>query len=199
MNDRTEALDKLLNDLEPTDPALQARYRSILDAGLADLKPGGGKARYIAIGLAGLIGCVVCGSLGLTEPESTPRAVRWLLILFAFFGLGWTLLAGWMLARGRGNFAAERLIAARMAFGFTLVAVTALSLTSSLLGKESASMPLVATGLALLILGAVLLIGARIEQAEQTIREQILRLECRIAGFAEAVSRAREARSGQIE
>jgi len=194
MNDRTEALDKLLNDLEPTDPALRARYGAILDAGLADLKPGGGQARYIAIGLAGLIGCVVCGSLGLTEPESTPRAVRGLLILFAFFGLGWMMLAAWMLARGRGNFAADRLVTARMAFGFTLVAVLALSLTSSLLGKESASMPLVATGLALLILGAVLLITARIEQVEQTIREQILRLECRTAGFADAVGRAHEGR-----
>lgn len=190
MSDRTEAFDKLLNDLEPTDPEVRARYSSIFDAGLADLKPGGGKLRYIAVGLAGLIGFVICGSLGLTEPDSTPRAVRWLFILFAFFGLGWTTLAAWALAQRRGNFAAERLVAARMAFGFTLVAVLALSLTASLLGKESAGMPLVATGLALLTLGAVIMIGTRIEQAEQSIREQTLRLECRIAGLTEAVRRS---------
>ena len=95
------------------------------------------------------------------------------------------MLAAWMLARRRGNFATERLVAARMAFGFTLIAVLALSLTASLLGKESAAMPLVATGLALLTLGSVFLITTRIEQSEQVIREQILRLECRIAGLAD--------------
>ena len=40
MSDRTEALDKLLNDLEPTDPEMRIRYEAILDAGLAELKPG---------------------------------------------------------------------------------------------------------------------------------------------------------------
>jgi hypothetical protein len=190
MNDRNEALDKLLNDLEPADPALRERYETILKSGLADLKPGRRKARYIAVGLAGLIGCVVCGTLALTEPMSTPRQVRWVLSVFAFIGLGWTLLAAWALAWGRGNFASERLVAARMAFGFTLIAVTALSLTASLMGKETASLPLVATGLALMILGAVVLIGARIGQAEQAIREQILRLECRVAG---AVGRPQDA------
>jgi hypothetical protein len=191
MDDRTEALDKLLNDLEPTDPALRARYREAVDAGLAEMRSGRGKARYVAIGLAGLIGCVVCGSLGLTEPESTPRAVRGLLILFAFFGLGWTLLAGWALARGRGNFAVERQAAARMAFGFTLAAVLALALVSSLLGKESESTPLIMTGLALLTLAAVVATAARIEQAEQSIRDQVLRLECRTVGLAESIARSR--------
>lgn len=52
-------------------------------------------------------------------------------------------------------------------------------------------MPLIATGLALLSLGAVLLLSARIEQAELSIREQILRLECHMAGFAEAVGHIR--------
>jgi peptidoglycan/LPS O-acetylase OafA/YrhL len=191
MDDRTEALDKLLNDLEPTDPALRARYREAIDAGLVDLKSGCGKALYVVIGLLGLISCVVCGSLGLTEPETTPRAVRGLLILFAFFGLGWTLLAGWAIARGRGNFAVERQVAARMAFGFTLAAVLALALVSTLLDKQTVSMPLIMSGLALLTLAAVIAIGARIEQAEQAIRDQVLRLECRTAGLAELISRSR--------
>ena len=77
-----------------------------------------------------------------------------------------------------------------MAFGFTLVAILALSVTASVLGKEATGMPLVATGLALLTLGAVILIGARIEQAEQTIREQIIRLECRIEGLVEVARRS---------
>jgi len=191
MTDRAEALDRLLNDLEPADPALRERYTSILNGGLAELRPDGGKARYIAVGLSGLVGCLVCGSLALTEPESTPLAVRRLLILFAFFGLGWTILAAWALARKRGGFATERLVAARTALGFTLAAVVAVSLTAALLGKETAAAPMVATGLALTVLASVLLINARIENAETSIREQILRLECRIAGLADRSSEVR--------
>ncbi|APW60078.1 hypothetical protein [Paludisphaera borealis] len=52
-------------------------------------------------------------------------------------------------------------------------------------------MLLVAAGLALLILGVFFLIRAPIMQAEQSIRDQILPLECRTAGFADAVGRAR--------
>lgn len=191
MDSRDEALDRLLNELDPTDPGLPDGTNAIRVARLPAPEPGG-KLRYILVGLAGLVGSVVCGSLGLTEPETTPRAVRGLLILFAFFGLGWTLLAAWVLARGRGNFAFERLVAARMAFGFTLVAVLALALSSSLLSRESQGGPMLATGLALLTLGAVVLIGARIEQAELSIREQVLRLECRIAALSDALSVPRE-------
>jgi hypothetical protein len=190
MNDRSEALDRLLNDLEPTDPEIRARYRSILDAGLAEFHPGGGKARYITVGIAGLVGTLVCASLALTEPGSTPLAVRGLLTLFAFFGLGWTILSAWALTRRRGGFATERLVASRMAFWFTFAAVVGLSLASSLLGRELAATPVIATGLALMILASVLLINARTEIAELAIREQILRLECRIAGLAESAGRA---------
>jgi hypothetical protein len=36
----------------------------------------------------------------------------------------------------------------------------------------------------------VILIGTRIEQAEQSIREQVLRLECRIAALADVARRS---------
>jgi hypothetical protein len=190
MNDRNEAVERLLRELEPADLAESDRYETVLRAGLADLKPGRRKARYIAVGLAGLVGCVVCGALAITEPATTPRQVRWVLSVFASFGLGWTLLAAWALGWSRGNFASERVIAARMALGFTLITVMVLCLAASLRGNEAASLPLIAIGLAFMLLGAVVLVGARITQAEQAIREQILRLECRIAGFAEADGRA---------
>jgi hypothetical protein len=197
MNDRNEAVDRLLKELEPADSAESDRYEAVLRAGLAGLKPGRRRARYIAVGLAGLVGCLVCGALAITEPTGTPRQIRWILSVFASFGLGWTLLAIWALGWSRGNFASERVIAARMALGFTLITVMVLCFTASLRGNEAASLPLVAIGLAFMILGAVVLIGARMTQAEQAIREQILRLECRIAGVAEANGRASEKRDGR--
>ena len=126
-----------------------------------------------------------------------PVAVRGLLVLFAFFGLGWTLLATSVLVRGHGNFIAHRTMgAARMAFGFTLISVIALSAASSLSGRSAVGMPMVATGLAMLILAAVVLIDARIERSESLIREQILRVESRLTALTLSIERLPGGRRG---
>jgi hypothetical protein len=151
-----------------------------------------------AVGLAGLAGCLVCGSLAITEPATLRVEVRGLLVLFAFFGLGWTLLAARVLARGQGNFIAHRTMAARMAFGFTLASVVALSLASSLSARSAVGMPMVATGLALLILAAVHLIDARIERSESLLREQILRVESRLTELVGSVERPRGRRDDEV-
>ncbi len=194
MNERDDPLSERLIDLDPHDPGLRERYGSTLHSHLDRRLTVPYRARYVVVGLAGLVGSLVCGSLAITEPASLPAGVRMLLALFAFFGLGWTLLAAWALARGRGDFIAERTMAARMAFGFTLVSVIALSLVSSLSGKAAVGIPMVTTGLALLILAAVLLIDARIERSESVIREQLLRVESRLTGLAEAIAQSRGSR-----
>jgi len=171
--------EELLN-LEPSDPRLRDRHQKAIADHLEKFRPGFGTIRYAAVGLAGLVGALVCGSLSLTEPASTPMPIRALLALFALIGLGWSVFAGWGLARRRGDYAAERALAAKMAFGFTLAAVMGLSFASSLTGKDAQGAPLIATGLGLLVLASVLLTNARIEQAELAIREQILRLEARL-------------------
>lgn len=179
MIERNDDFKELLN-LDASDPALRERHRKALAARLGDLPPTFGKTRYAAVGLAGLVAALVCGSLSLTEPATTPGATRALLALFALIGLGWTLFAGWGLARRRGGYAAERALAAKMAFGFTLAAITGVSLASAVSGKEAAAAPLLAVGLSLLILAAVLMTNARIDEAELAIRERILRLELRL-------------------
>ncbi len=181
-------------DLEPHDPALREKYGAALHDHLDSHLSGALRARYVVVGLAGLAGCLVCGSLAITEPASMPWTTRALLVLFAFFGLGWTLLSGWALARGRGNFINHRTMAARMAFSFTLISVFALSLASSLSGRSSVGMPMVATGLALLILAAVLILEARVERSELMIREQLLRVERRLSELAEAIGPPRGGR-----
>ncbi len=195
MNEPSDRLVERLIDLDPQDPGLRERYGSSLHSHLDRRLTVPYRARYVVVGLAGLIGSLVCGSLAITEPASLPAGVRMLLALFAFFGLSWTLLAAWALARGRGDFIAERTMAARMAFGFTLISVIALSLVSFLSGKAVVGMPMVTTGLAMLILAAVLLIDARIERSESVIREQLLRVESRLSGLAEAIARPRDSRN----
>jgi hypothetical protein len=187
MADHDDALGERLLDFDPQDPAIRERYGAALHATFDHHLSGPRRVQYGAVGLAGLIGCLVCGSLAITEPATMPAAVRGLLALFAFFGLGWTLLAAWVLTRGGGNFNAQRTVAARMAFGFTLTSVIALSLVAFLSDRGAVGMPMLATGLALLILAAVLLIDVRIERSESTIREQILRLEYRLIDLAELI------------
>lgn len=127
-----------------------------------------------------------------------PPAVRSLLVLFAFFGLGWTLLGARALSGGGGDFMGHRTAAARMAFGFTLAAVVALSVVSSLSGRPSAGVPMVATGLAMLILATVVLLDARIERCESRIREQILRVESRLAAMSGPVVRETDGREDHV-
>ncbi|MDG3006594.1 hypothetical protein [Paludisphaera mucosa] len=177
-------------DFDAQDSELQRRHRAILDARLGSAWPLGRKARYLIVATSGLIGFFVAGSLSLTEPASTPPAIRGLLGLFALFSLGWTLFAAWTLARRRGGFAGERLAAARIALGFTLFAVAGLGLAATSLGKEAAAAPMIGVGLGFLVLAAVGATNARIEEAELAIREQLLRLEARIVRSEPAASRA---------
>ncbi|WP_406699842.1 hypothetical protein V5E97_13435 [Singulisphaera sp. Ch08] len=189
MSQPRDAMGERLLGFDAPDPAIQQRFGTELHSHLETHLSRSRRVQFVAMGLSGLIGSLVCGSLALTEPATTPMAVRSLLALFASFGLGWTLLATWVLARGRGNFIAQRTLAAQMAFGFTLTAVVALSLVTVSLGREAAGFPMLATGLALLILAAVLLTDVRIERAELTIREQILRVESRLVELVEASGR----------
>ncbi len=189
---------RLLN-LEPHDSTLREKYESQLNDHFGSRLSPALRARYVAVGLAGLVGCVVCGSLAITEPESLPGAVRGLLILFAFFGLSWTLFATLVLVRGPENFADRRGMSARMAFGFTLISVVALSFVSSLSGRSAVGTPMAITGLALLILAAVIVVDARIERSESLIREQILRVESRLIELARSVEPARGDGGGKGE
>ena len=186
MTEPNDAMGERLLGFDSPDPAIHQRYGAELHSQLETHLSKSRRVQFVAVGVTGLIGSLVCGSLAITEPATTPVAVRSLLALFASFGLGWTLLATWVLARGGGNFILQRTLAARMAFGFTLTAVVALSLVTFSLGREAAGLPMLATGLALLILAAVLLTDVRIERAELTIREQILRVESRLVELVEA-------------
>jgi|GEM_PF-2385477 len=137
--------------------------------------------KYLVMGGGGLVACLVCGELALNEPVGLARGVRGLLALFAVIGLGWASLATLVLARGGGGFVLQRTASARMAFASTLITLIALALVALVNGRGVEATPLLTTGLGLLVLAAVLLIDTRVEQAELTVREQILRLEKRLS------------------
>jgi len=178
MTDRNDAPPAGFRD-EPRDPELQARFRARLDASLQSTWPAGRRLRYGLIAGSGMVGFLVAGSLSLTEPSTTPPAVRGLLGLFALFGLGWSAFGVWAMVRKSGDFARERRVASQLAMGFTLAALIGLGLAETILGKGSASAPMLVVALGFVVLAAVGSVHARIEEAELSILEHLLRLELR--------------------
>lgn len=183
--------DRLL-DLDERDPDSRRRFGAALHSQIEGHLSELGYGRYAAVGLAGMLGALVCGSLAITEPETLARPVRGVLALLAFVGLAWTLFAAWGLARRRGDYIRQRTIAARLAFGLTLAVVIALAAVSTATGRPASGMPLVATGMALLILAGVLLIDGRIEQSELAIREHLLRIEIRLDALTKGIGPSRD-------
>lgn len=186
MIDRDDPPDDRMFGPGASDPALRERYGAALRAHLDEHLSGAGRGRYVAVGVAGLIGALACGSLAITEPAGLSPQVRGALALLAFVGLAWTLFAAWAVARSRGDYVDQRMLAVRLGFGLTLVTVIALAAISSTTGHPSSGMPLVAAGMAMLILAAVLLIDGRIERSELAIREHLLRIESRLARLSGA-------------
>jgi hypothetical protein len=88
-------------------------------------------------------------------------------------------------------------MAVRMGFAFTLASIVSMVVVSSLSGRASDGLPMLAAGLATLILAAVLLIDSRIDRSESSLREQILRLEVRLVDLAESVAVAQGPKQSQ--
>ncbi|WZP00514.1 hypothetical protein EP7_002159 [Isosphaeraceae bacterium EP7] len=192
MSDRENSPEKRLHDFDLHDPAIHGRYGQALgaqlEASLSDASSARRRAGSVLMGLGGLSGFLVCGSLALTEPASTPFRVRAILSLFACFGLAWIVLATWGFSRSRGNFSGQNAIAARMGFGFTLVSIVALAIFASASARAAEGMPMLTTALAMLILATVMLIDSRIGRAESALREQILRLEVRLVDLSDRLA-----------
>ena len=168
-------------DFDPETPELRRRYDAIKEARLGRGWLLGRRSRYLLIAASGLVGFLVAGSLGLTEPATTPFVVRALLSLLSLLGLGWMVFAIAMLARNRGDYPAERAMAFRIALGFSLVATIALGAAASALHKEVAAVPMLIASLGFVFLAGFGLIGARIDQSELAMQEQLLRLEARLS------------------
>lgn len=179
-NARDDAPLPGFEDFDATDPALRRRYQEVLAARLGPSWPLGRKGRHLLIGAAGLAGFLAAGSLSLTEPPSTPFPTRVLLGLFALLGLGWSIFAMYGLARRAGDFAGERLLASKIALGFALAALVGLGFAASALRMQD-SLPMLIAALGFVIFAAAGSIHARIDQAELALREQMLRVEARLA------------------
>lgn len=183
MRARDDAPLEGFEGFDKIDPKLRREYQERLDARLGATWPLGRKGRYRLLGAVGFVGFLVAGSLSLTEPATTPMPTRALLGLLALVSLGWSAFAMRSLARRTGDFADERLLASRIAVVFSLAALLALGLAASALQREAAAQPMLIATLGLVVVAACGSIGARVDRAELSLREQLLRLEVRVAAL----------------
>jgi hypothetical protein len=120
----------------------------------------------LAAGIAGTAGATAIATLWATEPGSLPTRTAAAFAGLIVIGLAWAVLAGWTLVK-RPVFAAERVIAGRLAVVFT----TATTLVTALIGGPLAAGP----GLLLSIAAVVVLVRARAYR--DRLRSQVAALE----------------------
>jgi hypothetical protein len=181
MTDHSDRFSDRLLELEQThmNAGLRERHRREVEAMLVRPLSPLQRLLHAAVAAAGLVGAGVCAALVMTEPDTLAPLIRATLTLCAVFGASWSLWAAGVLRRGAVHRRRDRGAAARMAFGFTLVAtlmVGALAAAS----PGSSSLAMLGVSLALLVAAAVVMLMHAIEQAELRGREHRLALELRL-------------------
>jgi hypothetical protein len=137
--------------------------------------------KFSLLGLAGVAGATLCGSLAITEPETMPPATRAALGALAVIGLCWTAFAGVILRRGSVNAAVHGLAGARMGFAFTLAATIGIAFLSlANYARKPLPVGVLFLAAAPLVLASVVLIAELIRQSELRLRRDVLASEYRL-------------------
>ena len=180
-----------LSELEPMNPALRGKYEQALRDVLERKMSWPGKVFVGGVGVASLAIAIYLGSLAVTHQELPPLA-RIGLAVGAVFALAWVGLVGWTLRRGTWYGKIQPTVIAVLGwllavFMETLFLVLAPQARDPYLGTVT-----ILGGMAILIGAGVQLIATRIQQMELRMRESFLRLEYRLAEFAEEWAKGRQ-------
>lgn len=153
----------------------RARLAALVDRPLTAWQ----KVRLALMGLGGLAGAAVCGSLAATEPAATPVATRIALAVLALVGLSWTGLSGWTARRGTLSGPTHGRTAALMGLGYSAAAAMAIGAISMASSKpiNAGAVLLAATPLALAM---VVVITHWVRESELRVRRDLLEMEVRL-------------------
>jgi hypothetical protein len=178
-----------LSELEPINPELRGKYEQALREVFERKMSWPGKVFVGCVGVASLAIAIFLGSLALAHQEKPPLA-RIGVAGGAVFALAWVGLVGWTLRRGTWYGKIQPTMIAVLGwllavFMETLFLVLAPHAPDPYLGTVA-----ILLGMAILIGAGVQLIATRIQQSELRTREWILRLEYRLAEFAEEWARS---------
>lgn len=137
------------------------------------------KARLALMGLGGLAGAAVCGSLAATEPSTTPVGTRVALAVLTLVGLSWAGLSGWVAKRGVLRGPTHGRAAALMGLGYSAAAAMAIGAMSMASSKpvNPGAVLLATTPVALAM---VVVITHWVREAELRVRRDLLEMEVRL-------------------
>lgn len=135
---------------------------------------------YAFAGLGGLTGAAMIGMLWATEPTPLPARTQFAFAGLIAVGMAWAAFAAWALAR-RPLFAADRVIAASLAMGFS--ALTTIGTVAVALARSSTPGTLTAAGVGLTLtaVAATVLVRARNYRAGLLARQRELQQPSRLS------------------
>jgi hypothetical protein len=127
---------------------------------------------YVGLLLAATTMTVIVTALLVTEPSLPLRASIALAVLAAI-GLGWVSFAVWVLSSRRVLFGRHRVVAGRMAVGFSLV-FCAGALAVGYATSSSSAFVAAAMGALMIVIATIMLVRARRRVAELSKRREEL-------------------------
>ena len=136
---------------------------------------------YTLLLLASLAGAGAIGSLLVTEP-ALPARTRIAFALIIAIGLSWAVFATWVLARRRVMLAQHRLVAARMAVGFTALLTLGGPIAGAAAGRRDTAYAMVGVGLVMLVVAVTQLVRARRRVAMLSRRRAELERQLGVTG-----------------
>ena len=139
----------------------------------------GDRFKHAAIGTAGLIATLVCGSMLLGE--HLPPLTSAMLCGFGLVGVGWAAFAGATLWRGATGVPQQR-FAAGLALGAATGTLGFASLATAVGRVDgSAAIGAVGMGIGMVALAAIFFLCQRLVESELRLRRKLLELEYRLA------------------
>ena len=177
--------DRLL-DLEHQSPELKAKYQKELKKMMEKKLTTFGK---IMAAFSVLLGCffvVFFSYQALTLPPDLPFLARVGFAVGALFGGAWAVLGIWTLRRGSMNVGRFENTTQGLVFGFVLFMLIITGVTGAEAQDRIKGLHMILSGLTFfLVFGVPALFNMRINRTETLLREQLLKIELKLAELAE--------------
>jgi len=183
-NDRTDFGDRLIA-AEPLSLDSRQKLQQELHAMFVKELTTPRRVIFAVVAIAAVGSAAVCGFLALTEPR-LPVLPRVGLGVGTLFGLAWAAVAARVCLRGTIDLKVDARRIAAMVWGFTVLMMVFFLMAGMSSHDRLLGLMMIACGLSFLISAGVYWLNFRIEEAELNTREQLLRLELRLAELCES-------------
>lgn len=177
--DSSSSREHLLN-LDLPNPAARAAYERALAELFERRLAGAERLRFVAAAVGGAIAALVCGSLAVSEPDSTHWPTRAALGVMSAMGATWFVVAWRLLRRGSIHLVRDRRLVASIVLAFAALqalyfAWAARDTFSWLAWIRPGAAQAFFVSLIVLVLAALVFVRHHVRESELRVREQQLK------------------------